>query len=58
MTAHEELIILRKLHERLYALLKPFLRAEDEDLTDQELVSQAYRRHLRYLSEPVLDPNE
>lgn len=58
MSLQEELVLIRKVHERLYALLKPFVRAEDAALTDQALVSEAYRRHLRYLSDPVLDPNE
>jgi hypothetical protein len=58
MSEKERLEQARKQRQRLDEIVGRFVRPEDGQLTDKELVKAVYERWLKHASEPVLDPAE
>jgi len=58
MSEKERLEQARKHRQRLDEIIGRFVRPEDGRLTDKELVQAVYRRWLKHVGEPVLDPAE
>jgi hypothetical protein len=58
MSEKERLEQARKQRQRLDEIVGRFVRPEDCQLTDKELVLAVYERWLKHAGAPVLDPAE
>ena len=58
MSEREWLEQARKQRQRLDEIIGRFVKPEDSQLTDKQLVQAVYERWLKHASQPLLDPFE